>query len=191
VTARNPGPGAGSAGPELPTPGSPDGPEPGMPGIPGDADRDEDVDVLTLAGQIPADDGEWLLVTALDAAPGAEFAARHLRRDELHAHGGDVLVRLVPAGKAGLPQVGAQVWTVLSGRLILAGSWDRQDIGRWPEQIRPAVAFAMGTLTELEENGADLGPYLRVRLDDPDTATVGVPFGITSRRAAPAGLPPG
>jgi hypothetical protein len=175
----------------TPGPGSPDGPERGMPGIPGDADRDDDVDVLTLAGQIPADDGAWLLVTALDAAPGAEFLARHLHRDELHGHGGDVLVRLAPAGKPGLPEVCAQVWAVMSGRLILAGSWDRQDIGRWPEQVRPAVAFAMGTLTELEESDADLGSRLRVRLDDPDRATVGVPFGITSRRAAPGGQPPG
>ena len=57
--------------------------------------------------------------------------------------------------------------------------------GRWPERIRAAVAFAMGMLTELEENGADLGGPPRVRLDDRGTATVGVPLGVTS---GPAGL---
>jgi hypothetical protein len=67
-----------------------------MPGIPDDADGEEDVNVLTLAGQIPSEDGEWLLVTSLEGQPGAEFLARHLRRDELHAHGSDVLVRLLP-----------------------------------------------------------------------------------------------
>ena len=46
----------------------------------------------------------------------------------------------------------------------------------------------MGMITELEESGADLGPLHLVRLDDPDAATVGVPFGITANRTArPAG----
>jgi hypothetical protein len=78
----------------------------------------------------------------------------------------------------------------MGGRLVLAGNWGRQSPDDWPEQVRPAVAFAMGTITELEESGADLGPSRLVRLDDPDTATVGVPFGITSGRAA-AGRPAG
>ncbi len=175
MTASSPGPRAGQAPPASE-----------MPGILDDADSDEDVNVLTLAGQIPSQDGEWLLVTSLDNQPGAEFLARHLRQDELHAYGSDVLVRLLPdAGRPGLPQIRAQVWVVLGGRLILAGNWDRQDLDRWPEQIRPAVAFAMGMVTELEEHSADLGTRHRVRRDDPDTATVGVPLGITSGRAAP------
>ena len=175
MTDSSPGPKAGQTPPACEAPGIPD-----------DADGEEDVNVLTLAGQIPSQDGEWLLITSLDGQPGAEFLARHLRRDELHAHGSDVLIRLLPdAGRPGLPQICAQVWVVLGGRQILAGNWDQQDLGRWPEQIRPAVAFAMGMVTELEENGADLGARHRVRLDDPDTATVGVPLGITSGRAAP------
>jgi hypothetical protein len=46
----------------------------------------------------------------------------------------------------------------------------------------------VGVITELEESGADLEPSHLVRLDDPDAATVGVPFGITADRAA-AGRP--
>ena len=71
----------------------------------------------------------------------------------------------------------------MGGRLVLAGSWDRQSPGDWAEQVRPAVAFAMGMITELEESGADLGPLRCVRLDDPDVAMVGVPSGITAGRA--------
>jgi hypothetical protein len=160
-------------------------------GIPDDADGDQDVNVLMLAGQIPSQDGEWLLVTSLDAQPGAGFLARHLRQDELHAYGSDVLVRLLPdAGRPGLPRIRAQVWVVLGCRLVLAGNWDRQDLGQWPEQIRPTVAFATGMVTELEEHIADLGTRHRIRLDDPDMAIVGVPLGITSGRAAP-GQPEG
>ena len=49
----------------------------GAPGFPDDADRDGDVDVLYLAGQLPAGP-EWLLITAVDGTPGAEFTARVL-----------------------------------------------------------------------------------------------------------------
>ena len=155
-----------------------------MPGIPGDADSYEYINVLSLAGQIPPDDGEWLLVTSLDSQPGAGFLARHLRPDELHAHGGDVLIQLLPdARRRGLPEIRAEVLVVLGGHLILAGTWERQDRD-WPEQIRPAVAFVMGMVTELEENGADLGARYRVRLDDQAAAVVGVPLGVTSGRAA-------
>ena len=93
-----------------------------MPGIPDDADSYEDINVLSLAGQIPPDDGEWLLVTSLDSQPGAGFLARHLRPDELHAHGGDVLIRVLPdARRRGLPEIRAEVLVVLGGYLILAG----------------------------------------------------------------------
>ena len=68
MTGRSPGPWGGKA----PAAGE-------MPGIPDDADGYEDINVLSLAGQIPSDDGEWLLVTSLDSQPGAGFLARHLR----------------------------------------------------------------------------------------------------------------
>src|SRR5271165_4819470 len=103
---------------------------------------------------------------------------RHLWPDELYAHGGDVLIRLLPdARRRGQPEIRAEVLVVLGGYLILAGNWERQDRDWWPEQIRPAVAFVMGMVTELEENGADLGARYRVRLDDPAPAVVGVPLG--------------
>ena len=96
-----------------------------------------------------------------------------------------MLVRLLPdTGSTGQPAVLAEVWAVLGGHLILAGTWDRQEPEEWPERIRPAVAFAMGMLTELEEHDADLGVRHRVRLEAADTATVGIPLGVTSGRAA-------
>ena len=114
---------ASSPGPEAGTAGSGEG----MPGIP-DAlplDRD-DLDVLSLAGLAPPPDGDWLLVTSLESQPGGGFTAQHLHRHELHA-GGDVLVRVAPdTGSPAQPEVRAQVRAVTGGRLVLAGSRDRQ-----------------------------------------------------------------
>jgi len=171
---------AGRAAPQPPEPG---GPGSEMAAIPRDAEHDDDVDALYLAGQLPSDDGEWLLVTELDGLAGAAFTVRHLPRDAWHAHGGDVLVRLLPdTGITGQPAVLAEVWAVVGGHLILAGTWNRQEPEEWPERIRPALAFTMGMLTELEEHDADLGARHRVRLEAADTATMGVPLGITSGR---------
>jgi len=184
VETSSPGPEAGRTAQQPPEPGGPADPGSEMPAIPRDAEHDDDVDALYLAGQLPSDDGEWLLVTELDGLPGAAFTVRCLPRDAWHAHGGDVLVRLLPGtGSTGLPAVRAEVWAALGGHLILAGTWGRQDPDQWPERIRPAVAFAMGMLTELEEHDADLGVPHRVRLEAADTAAMGVPLGITSGRA--------
>jgi len=179
VTASTRGPETGSG---LPAPDGPAGPDGGMPGIP-DAlplDRD-DLDVLSLAGLAPPPDGDWLLVTSLENQPRSGFTAQHLHRHELGAHGGDALVRVAPdARSSGQRRVRVQVLAVMGGRLLLAGNWDRLSPAAWAEQVRPTVAFVMGTITELEENGADLGSARMVRLDDPDAAMVGVPFGIIS-----------
>jgi hypothetical protein len=181
VTASAPGPGAG--------PADPDGAAPGIPGaLPPDRD---DLDVRSLAGLAPPADGDWLLVTSVEVLPGSEFTAQHLHRRELRARGGDVLVRVAPdAGPAGQRRVRAQVWAVAGGRLLLAGNWDKLNPVSWADQVRPTVAFVMGILTELEESGADLGSSRTVWLDDPDVATVGVPFGITTGPAAGPGRPP-
>lgn len=116
---------------------------------------------------------DWLLVTSLESQPGGGFTAQHLHRHELQAHGGDVLVRVAAgAGSPGPPEVCAQVRAVMEGRLVLAGSGDRQSPDDWAGQVRPAVSFAMRMITELEESGADPGPLPLVWLDDPDAATV-------------------
>ena len=176
----SPDPRVSRPGAQLPAPGSPADPDDEMPGTP------DDLDVLSLAGLAPPPDGDWLLVTSLENQPGSGFTAQHLHRHELRAHGGDVLVRVAPdARSAGQRRARVQVWAVMGGRLLLAGNWDRLSPADWPEQVRPTVAFAMGTITELEENGASLGSARAVRLDDPDAATVGVPFGITSSQPVP------
>jgi hypothetical protein len=184
-------------GPEAPGNG-PDGPAPDTPRDPGnsaylldEADDDGEVDVLYLAGQRPAGPGEWLLITAVDGPPGAEFLARVLPADGRHAHGGDVLVRLADqTGHLEPPVVGISAWAVIGGLLVPVAAWDRQDPDGWPERIRATVAFAMGMLTELEEHGADLVAGQRVDLDDAAvTATVGIPAGVTFGAAGPGRQP--
>jgi hypothetical protein len=73
VQTSSPGPEAGRTA-RQPEPG---GPGSETPAIPRDAEHDDDVDALYLAGQLPSDDGEWLLVTELDGLPGAAFTVRH------------------------------------------------------------------------------------------------------------------
>jgi hypothetical protein len=182
--------------PASPQPGW-EGPRPQMPGeapgFPADSDRDEEVDVLYLAGQRPAGPGEWLLITAVEGPPGADFLARVLPAGGQHAHGGDVLVRLAAepgTGNLEPPSVRVSAWAVLNGLLIPVARWDRQDPDGWPEQVRATAAFAMGMLTELEDHGADLGAYHRVDLEAAaGTATAGVPAGVTSGRAWTAAPP--
>jgi hypothetical protein len=158
------------------------------PGFPADSDRDEEVDVLYLAGQRPAGPGEWLLITAVEGPPGADFLARVLPAGGQHAHGGDVLVHLAPEpGNLEPLSVRVSAWAVLNGLLIAVARWDRQDPDGWPEQVRATATFAMGVLTEMEDHGADLGAYDRVDLEAAaGTATAGVPAGVTSGRACRA-----
>jgi len=167
----------------------------GGPGFPDDPDRDDDVDVLYLAGQRPAGRGEWLLITAVDGLPGAEFTARVLPAGGRQAHGGDVLVHLAAqscAGELDLPAVRVSVWAAVDGLLIPVASWDRADPDGWPERIRVTVAFAISVLTELEEHGADLGPSPVIDLDDDAvTALVGIPAGVTFGAAGGSGRLPG
>ena len=165
-----------------------------VPGFPADSDSHDDVDVLCLAGQIPAAPGEWLLIIAADGLPGAEFTARILPAAGRQAHGGDVLVHLAPEpatghGDALAVQVG--IWAAIDGLLIPIAAWDRVDPDGWPERIRASVAFAMSVLTELEEHGAGLGPSQVIDLDDAAvTAPAGIPAGVTFG-AAGVGLLPG
>ena len=193
VTTAPESPEPGPAGPasEVPSdPGRPDRPVTGVPGFPDDADREGDVDVLCLAGQLPAAP-EWLLITSVDGMPGAEFTARVLPVGGRHAHGGDVVVHLAtePGYREPLT-VRAGTWAVMCGHLVPVAEWDHLEPGLWPEKIRTTVAFAMGVLTELEEQGADLAAGCRVDLDDAAvTATAGIPADAISALAATGGLP--
>ena len=65
--------------------------------IPADDVADEDVDVLSLAGQRPPAGGAWLWVTVAEARRGGEFTALFLPRTRPRANGGDVLLRIAPA----------------------------------------------------------------------------------------------
>jgi hypothetical protein len=162
----------------------------GAPGPPGGVNREDEVDVLFLAGQRPAPPGEWLLITAVDGAMGADFLAQVLPAGGRHAHGGDVLVHVAaePPGREPTA-VRVSVWVVLGGLLVPVAAWDRHDLDGWPERVRATAAFAMGAVTELEELGADLGARHRVCLDDAVvTATAGRPPGTTIPAAS--GLPP-
>jgi hypothetical protein len=63
---------------------------PGVPGIRGNPDGEGYLlDVLILAGAVPADGVEWLLVTELDGKPGAGFQVQLVPGDAEHAQGRD------------------------------------------------------------------------------------------------------
>ena len=162
----------------------------GMPGFPDDADRDGDVDVLYLAGQLSAGP-EWLLITGVDGMPGAEFTARSRRwraRRSWRRRRGAPDHRARAPGAADGPRrgLGRHVRAPVSGR-----GADRLEPEGWPEKIRATVAFTMGVLTELEEHGADLAAGRRVDLDDAAvTATAGIAADVTSALAGSSG-PPG
>ena len=168
--------------------------DPAVPGRPLGTRDPEDVDVLILAGQRPAEDAEWLLITEVDGPPGSVFSAWVLPADGRQARGGDVLVRLAPGTRTGdleSETIDVSAWAIISHRLVPVAAWDRQDLDGWPERIRQTVAFAMGILTELEEHGgADLGARDRVDLDTAAaTTTPGIPARLTF--GATADPPPG
>jgi hypothetical protein len=188
----NPEPRPAGPAPDMPEdPAGPGRPVSPAPGLPDDADRDGDMDVLYLAGQRPAAPGEWLLITAVDPLPGAEFTARVLPAGEHRAHGGDVLVHLAAGpGTMEPPTVSIGTWAVIGGLLIPVSGWDRQDPEGWPEHIRSTVAFTMGMLTELEAHGADLAAHHEIDLDEAAaTAAAGIPADVTFGAAGTGGMP--
>ena len=134
--------------------------------IPDDDAADEDVDVLCLAGQRPPAEGAWLWVTTAEGRRGGEFTALFLPRNRPCASGGDVLVHIAPGISPAdeqwpLPAVLVRVMAVAAGSLVRVAAWDHLTAEEWPEIVRPAVAFAMGALKELQEHGADVGAYRR------------------------------
>ena len=161
---------------------APDSTGPETPGwdIPADDVADEDVDVLSLAGQRPPAGGTWLWVTIADARRGGEFTALFLPRTRPRANGGDVLLRIAPGTSQAqerwaVPAMRVQVRAVVAGSLIPVADWDHLGLGLWPEAVRAAVAFAMGALKELQEHGADVGARDQV---DVETAAEQAPTGF-------------
>ena len=123
----------------------------------------EDVDVLLLAGQHPPARGAWLWVTTAEGRHAGEFTGLFLPRGNPRAAGGDVLLHIAPGTgdqqRPGEPGVLVRVRAVAAGSLIQVAAWDRLGLDCWPEIVRPAVAFAMGALKELQEHGADVGSH--------------------------------
>jgi hypothetical protein len=172
---------------------TPDEPGPGGVEVPDDDVADEEVDVLTLAGQRPPAAGAWLRVTAAGGAPGGEVTALFLPRNRPHASGGGVLLCLAPgAGEAGQqwpgPVVRVRVHAVAAGKLVLVAVWDRLDLEGWPEAVRATVAFALGAVTELEAHGADTGARMQVGVEAAaGSAVSGFPALRSGARAGAGG----
>ena len=147
--------------------------------IPDDGVGDEGVDVQSLAGQPVPAGGAWLWVTAAEARRGGEFTALFLPAHRPAACGGDVLVHVSPAGEPGSGTTAAkvQVWAVVAGSLVRVAAWDPASPDLWPETVRETVTFAMGTLTALEQHGADVSARQQV---DVIAAAGSVPAGFPS-----------
>jgi hypothetical protein len=138
---------------------------------------DEEVDVLSLAGQPVPDGGAWLRVTAAEPQPGGELAGLFLPRYRPVACGGDVLVHLRPASTldGGTAAARVQVWAVAARSLVRVASWDPASLDAWPELVRDPAVFAMGALTALEEHGADLSDREQVDVITATGAREGFP----------------
>ena len=145
---------------------------------PADGAGDEEVDVLSLAGQPAPDGGAWLWVTSAGPQPGGELAGLFLPGNRLMACGGDVLVHVRPASQSGggMAAVRVQVWALAAGSLVRVASWDPAGLDAWPELVRDPVVFAMGALAALEEHGTDVADREQVDV-------------ITAAGLAPAGFP--
>ena len=148
--------------------------------IPADDVADEDVDVLSLAGQRPPAGGAWLWVTVADARRGGEFTALFLPRTRPRANGGDVLLRIAPGTSQAEerwpgPAARVQVRAVVAGSLVHVAGWDHLSLDLWPEAVRATAAFAMGALKELQEHGADVGARDQV---DVEAAAEPAPAGF-------------
>ncbi len=141
---------------------TPDDAAPAAPGfaIPDEDVPDEDVDVLSLAGQRPPAEGAWLQVTTAEGRRGGEFTALFQPRNRPRASGGDVLLHIAPGTSLAdeqWPLPAMRVMAVAAGSVIHVAAWDHLTLEEWPEIVRPAVAFAIGALKELQEHGADVG----------------------------------
>lgn len=101
--------------------------------IPADDVADEDVNVLTVAGQRPPAGGAWLWVTTAEARRGGEFTALFVPRHCPHACGGDVLVRIAARER------GTQAGPACGGSAGLGGRGGPAGIGERGREVRHGV----------------------------------------------------
>ena len=124
-------------------------------------------DASALAGQALPPGGMWLWATAVDAAEGGVFTVEQIPATGM-CHDGDVLVR-VAEGAGRLPGLGnghVQVCAVMGKAMRLVAEWLFIEPGDWPELARPAAAWAMGALADLEEQGTGIDSSQTVLLAD-------------------------
>lgn len=124
-------------------------------------------DATVLAGQALPAGGMWLCATAVDAAEGGVFTVEQVPGTGM-CHDGDVLIR-VAEGAGRLPGLGnghVQVCAMMGREMRLVAEWQFIDPGDWPELARPAAAWAMGALFDLEEQGIIVDSSQAVTLAD-------------------------
>ena len=132
----------------------------------GDAAAQGD-DATVLAGQALPPGGMWLRATAVDAAEGGVFTVEQVPGTGM-CHDGDVLIR-VAEGSGRLPGLGnghVQVCAVMGREMRLVAEWQFIEPGDWPELARPAAAWAMGALADLEGQGISISSSQAATLAD-------------------------
>lgn len=130
-------------------------------------------DIAAVAAQPLLRRTRWLLAVVC-AGPSEEFIVREITGARPQTSGGDVLIRLMPAGTtAGARRV--EVWAVARHAVVPVAAWENLPAGCWPEVVRPPVAFAMTALTQISE-----------------IVTLGTPYPVPLRHrrwGGPVGLP--
>ena len=97
--------------------------------LPDDDVGNEDVDVLSLAGQSVPVQGASLWVTTAEARRGGELTALVLPGNRHMVSAGDVLVQVAPRPGEEPGMLMVQVWAVMAGSVV------RVAPGTWPARI--------------------------------------------------------
>jgi hypothetical protein len=96
----------------------------------------------------PFREGErWLLAVTCAARPDGDFTVRELDAQAPCAFGGSVVVCLADGN-----WLHAGVAAVVAGTAVPVAAWAGLSSTRWPETVRPAVAFAMRALPVIGEH---------------------------------------
>jgi hypothetical protein len=130
-------------------------------------------DIAVIAAQPLLRRSRWLQAVVC-GEPSEEFIVREITGTRPQASGGDVLIRVMPAGtRPRVPRV--EVWAVAQHAVVPVAAWENLPAGCWPEVVRPPVAFAMTALTQMSE-----------------IVTLGTPYPVPLRHrrfGGPVGLP--